>query len=114
MRRGKYNAKTVEIDGHRFASQGEARRYAELRLLERADKIRDLELQPGFCLQDAFTDNAGKRHRSITYVADFRYYDAEIGAWAVEDYKGFETDVFCIKRKLFQCKFPDYVFRVTK
>ncbi len=35
----KYHAQKVEFDGKRFDSRREARRYAELRLLERAGEI---------------------------------------------------------------------------
>jgi hypothetical protein len=44
----KYNARRVEIDGHRFASAAEGRRYATLAALERAGRIAGLELQPRF------------------------------------------------------------------
>jgi hypothetical protein len=110
----KYRAKATTVDGIAFASKGEARRYGELKLLERAGKIASLELQPGFQLQPKFRDAAGASHRAITYVADFRYYDEEIAAWVVEDFKGFETPVFKLKKKLFLFAYPEYVFRVTK
>lgn len=38
--------KRVEIDGHKFDSAGEGRRYQELKLLERAGRIRNLEIHP--------------------------------------------------------------------
>ena len=38
--------KRVEIDGYTFASQAEARRYGELKLLEKAGEIRDLVVHP--------------------------------------------------------------------
>ena len=41
--KSKYHAQPVEIDGVRFDSQKEARRYSELRLLERAGEIKDLQ-----------------------------------------------------------------------
>ena len=39
----KFNARSVEIDGHRFDSAAEGRRYATLAALERAGKIAELE-----------------------------------------------------------------------
>ncbi len=42
----KYRAQPTIVDGIRFHSKGEARRYQELRLLERAGEITNLELQP--------------------------------------------------------------------
>lgn len=39
----KYHAKPTTVDGIRFASKAEARRYSELRLLEKAGEIKNLE-----------------------------------------------------------------------
>lgn len=44
----KYHAQKVEFDGKRFDSRREARRYAELRLLERAGEITGLRTQVPF------------------------------------------------------------------
>ncbi len=71
----------------------EARRYQELRLLERAGEIRDLELQPRYPLR--------VNGRLIcTYVADFRYWDVREGRQVVEDAKGVRTSTYKIKAKL--------------
>jgi dsDNA-binding SOS-regulon protein len=64
----KYGAVRTEVDGISFASKKEARRYSELKLLERAGEIADLQLQPRFPL----TVNGV---RVCTYVADFQYRD---------------------------------------
>ncbi len=108
----KFNAKRTTVDNITFHSKGEARRYAELKLMERAGLIQNLELQPKFMLLEAFTDEDGVRHRSITYTADFRYM--ENGFFIVEDFKGRETEVFKLKRKLFASRYPGYRFRITK
>ncbi len=108
----KFNAKRTELDGKVFASKGEAARYAELKIMERAGMIQALETQPKFVLQEGFTDEQGQRHRPITYIADFRY--VENGMRVVEDFKGRETEVFKLKRKLFAKAFPGYVFRISK
>lgn len=107
-RSGKYNASKVVIDGHRFDSQREARRYETLKQLEAAGKIAQLELQPRFELQPAFRYR-GEAVRKIEYVADFRYLDYERGGLAVEDVKGMKTDVYRLKRKLFLAKYGDGV-----
>ena len=44
-RRHKYSARPTEVDGIRFDSKAEARRYTELRTLEKAGEISHLELQ---------------------------------------------------------------------
>jgi len=61
---------------------------------------------------EAFTDEDGVRHRAITYTADFRYL--ENGASIVEDFKGRETEVFKLKRKMFASRYPGHRFRITK
>ena len=107
-RRGKYNASKVTLDGHRFDSQREAKRYEELKQREAAGKIAQLELQPRFELQPAFRYR-GEAVRKIEYVADFRYLDYERGGLVVEDVKGMKTDVYRLKRKLFLAKYGDGV-----
>ena len=96
----KYHNKITYVDGIPFDSQKEAQRYSELKLLERAGEITDLELQPVFILEEGI--KKGKRKiRDITYIADFRYKDLKTGKTVVEDIKGFKTKDFRIKQKLF-------------
>ena len=109
----KYNAKKTELDGITFDSKLEANRYAELKLMERAGVIQQLQLQPKFTLQEAF-EKDGKKYRAITYIADFMYFDNEKRQWVVEDAKGVETEVFKIKRKLFEYKFRNYTIKEIK
>ena len=92
-KRHKYGAKPVTIDGHRFPSQAEGRRYEELKLLRDNGAIKGLELQPRYKIR------IGGIHVT-TYVADFRYVDIETGETVVEDVKGFVTDVYKLKKKL--------------
>lgn len=99
-RRNKYNAKKTVVDGIEFDSIREADRYCELKLLEKANEIRSLELQPRFLLQDKFKDRNGKTHRKIEYVADFMYINKD-DKKIVEDVKGMMTDVYKLKKKLF-------------
>jgi len=63
------------------------------------------ELQPGF------RDRQGKYHRPIVYVDDFYYYEGDRSV--VEDVKGPVTRVYAIKRKLFQFRYPEVLFRET-
>ena len=102
--RRKYGNRKTTIDGITFDSKREAARYRQLKALEQAGEICNLELQPRFVLLDTFTDSHGKRHQAITYVADFQYTEA--GRVVVEDAKGVETAVFKIKRKLFLSRYP--------
>lgn len=96
----KYNSRKTIVDGIKFDSLKEANRYYDLKLLERVGEIKDLELQPRFLLQESFKLR-GVTHRRIEYVADFKYFDVKEGTWIVEDTKGFKTDVYRLKKKLF-------------
>lgn len=90
MRRGKYNAKRVECDGITFASIREAKRYKELKLLEKAGVIHNLELQPEFPI----SINGIK---CFTYKGDFVYFDDN--KRVVEDVKGMKTPIYRLKKK---------------
>lgn len=76
----KYRNQRVDLDGFTFDSKREAARYAELKMLQKAGLIRDLELQPRFSV------SIGGRHY-CSYKADFRYFDVKAGCSIVEDVK---------------------------
>lgn len=84
-----------------FDSQKEARRYDFLIERERRGEIRDLRLQVDFTLQEAYTDQEGRRVRAIRYRADFTYRERD-GRLVVEDVKSKPTRTreYLIKRKL--------------
>lgn len=94
----KYGNKKVKYDGIIFDSKKEARRYAELKLLERAGEIKDLELQKTFELIPSQRIGGKVVERAVKYKADFCY--TENGVTVVEDTKGFRTKEYIIKRKL--------------
>lgn len=94
----KYHAQKTRLDGMTFDSQKEARRYAELRLLERAGQIKDLRHQVKHELIPAQKVNGRIAERACGYIADFVY--EENGQTVVEDVKGFRTKEYLIKRKL--------------
>lgn len=109
--KSKYGANKTVIDGIEFDSKKEAKRWTELKLLERAGVIRDLDRQVKFVLIPAQreADTIGARgairkgkiiERECAYVADFVYTDTETGETVVEDTKGFKTKDYIIKRKL--------------
>ena len=105
----KYRNKKIIVDDYIFDSIQESRRYKELKLLLRTGQIQDLELQPHFLLQESFKKN-GKTYRKIEYIADFKCI--ENGKTIVEDVKGLQTDVFKIKHKLFEKKYPDLELKI--
>ncbi len=109
----KFGNRQVTVDGIRFDSIKESRRYHELKLLEHAGEIKNLTLQPRFTLQENFKRD-GKVHRKIEYVADFRY--TENGQEIVEDVKSAITKkhpVYALKKKLLLKKYPDITFLET-
>lgn len=111
----KYHNKKTFIDGIKFDSKLEAERYAQLKILERAGVIRDLELQPEYELIPSFKKD-GKTWRKSVYKADFRYILAEDDSYIIEDVKGSTsviTDVFRLKQKLFEYKYPDYTISIV-
>ena len=111
-RRGysKYRAKKTEYQGIVFDSQKEADAYVELMLMKKAGIVTEVELQPVFTLQPAFT-KGGQNYRAIKYQADFKVtYKA--GYTEIIDVKGYETDVFKIKRKLFEYKYSDLTLKL--
>lgn len=107
----KYNNKKIQIDMYVFDSIAESKRYKELKLLEQAGHIANLELQPKFLLQESFKKN-GKTHRKIEYIADFKYTFED--KTIIEDVKGMETEVFKIKRKLFEYKYPELELKIVR
>lgn len=88
----KYRSIPTEIDGIKFPSRLEARRYSELKLLQAAGEISSLEMQVAFILHARGGQPVGK------YVADFVYRNAG-GCQIVEDTKGFLTALYKWKRK---------------
>lgn len=100
----KYKNIKITIDNIEFDSKKEASYYSELKLLKRANVIKDFELQPKFELIPAYTKH-GKKVRAITYIADFKVTHTD-DSIEVIDVKGIETEVFKIKKKLFEFKYP--------
>ncbi len=78
-----------------YASRREARRAAELRLMERAGLVSDIREQVPYTLIPA-----QEGERPCRYVADFVYTDTATGRTVVEDTKGVRTKEYVIKRKL--------------
>lgn len=101
----KYGNTKVFVDGHHFDSKAEGARYWDLRLMERAGEISDLELQPPFPL----LVNGVKVG---LYRADFRYRNAD-GDVVVEDVKGMKTAVYRLKKKMVEAQYGIVVEEVA-
>ena len=110
----KYHSRKATWNGETFDSQKEARRYAELKLLERAGKITELKRQVRYELIPSQRDTSTEVYtrgekkgqfkpgkvieKPCYYVADFEYI--QYGIKVVEDTKGVRTKDFVIKRNL--------------
>jgi hypothetical protein len=137
----KYHNQPVIIDGIKFASRSESMRYMELKTLKQARMIKDFELQPRFTLQPAFRKCPACHHiqahvpgskkkqdlycqecgerllliKGIEYVADFRVINLD-GTEKIEDVKGsfgYQTEIFKIKAKLFEARYPDKTIEIV-
>ena len=110
----KYKSKSIIIDGIVFQSKKEGRRWTELRMLERAGEITNLQRQVPYLLipeQRAPSTEVYKKgsragqpkpgpvlERRVVYIADFVYQ--ENGETVVEDAKGMRTKDYVLKRKM--------------
>lgn len=104
VKQNKYKNKKIIYDGIKFDSKREMAFYVKLKLLEEKGIIKDLELQKSFELQPSFKLN-GKTYKKITYKADFSYVSVEDNKIHIVDTKGFRTDVYKLKRKMFAYKY---------
>lgn len=110
----KYRNRKVTLDGRVFDSRKEAKRYQELKLLEAAGEISDLQTQVKFVLIPSQREPGepykmgplkGQRkpgrvvEREVAYFADFAYCNKQ-GRRVVEDTKGLKTKDYIIKRKM--------------
>lgn len=103
-KKSKYGNKKVMYDGIKFDSAKERNYYLKFKIMQDAGIIKDLELQKRFILQKGYTIN-GKKRREISYYADFCYVTTKDDKLHVIDIKGFKTDVYRLKKKLFENKY---------
>ena len=92
-RRNKYRAKRAEMDGKKFDSCAEMRRYCQLKQLQLANEIEDLRLQESFPIEV-------NGIKCGSYRADFSYVDRRTGDTVYEDVKGYPTPLYKLKKKL--------------
>ena len=103
--RNKYGAKPATVDGIRFDSTKESRRYGELRLLEKARIIKNLETQPTFPIDvvELFRqDRSPCLVHCGMFTADFRYVEVATGEVVIEDTKSgpTKTTAYRLRKRL--------------
>jgi len=102
--RNKYGAKPVTVDGIRFDSTKESRRYGELRLLEKAGLIKNLETQPRFPIDvvELWRPGAKRLINCGFFTADFRYVETATDTVVIEDTKSgpTKTTAYRLRKRL--------------
>ena len=97
----KFGAIKTEVNGLKFDSKAEARRYGQLLDLSRAGLITGLTMQVPFELAPGVKLAGAKRAKPpLRYIADFVYSDTKWGQIVVEDVKGVITPLFRVKQHL--------------
>lgn len=99
----KYNNQKCVLNGLEFDSRAERAFYEHLLGLQEKGLVEEIKLQPKYIIFDGYTLE-GKKVRPITYSADFEVIYTN-GKCEVIDVKGFETQQFAIRKKLFEGKF---------
>ena len=103
----KVTRKLLNGDLVTFDSKKEAKRFDELLLLAKQGIIKGLVLQPEFEIIPTVRHN-GKTLCKIKYIADFKYKQDD--KTIIEDVKGFKTDIYNLKKRLFLLQNPDLEF----
>lgn len=94
MLRHKFKATRTEIDGIKFDSKAEAKRYKELLLLKEKGEVLFFLRQVPFFLPGG-----------VKYVLDFLVFWAN-GEITFEDVKGFKTPLYILKKKQVESLYP--------
>lgn len=102
-KRSKYGAVKTTVDGIRFDSKKEAKRYVELMDMQKMGMISDLQLQPSYPI-------VVNGIEVCEYRADFFFRRGETEY--VEDTKGFRTPVYKLKKKLVEAMHGIKIFEV--
>lgn len=92
--RHKFKAKPQELDGIKFPSKKEAKRYRELKTLQELGEVLFFLRQVPFHLE------AG-----VKYVCDFLVFWTN-GEVSIEDVKGIKTDMYILKKKMVEATYP--------
>jgi hypothetical protein len=90
----KFRAIPTELDGIKFASRKEAKRYRELELLKKSGELLFFLRQVPFHL-------AG----NVKYVCDFLCFWKD-DTVTIEDIKGIKTPMYILKKKQVEATYP--------
>lgn len=105
INKGKGRSKKCIIDNHIFDSRMEGKFYIKLLNEKNQGEIKKIDLHPKYTLLESFK-KYGKTIRAMTYTGDF-LVEYGSGEKILYDVKGYKTEAFKIKQKLFDSKFSD-------
>ena len=100
--KSKYGNQKCELDGIKFDSKKEMRRYTQLKAMVSSGYISNLHIHERFNLQHSYTDVSGNKVDRIDYEADFTYLDSD-GKLHIEDVKSkvtVQNSTYKLKKKL--------------
>ncbi len=120
----KIRSKKTRVDGILFDSKTESDYYKYLKTRKMLKKIKGFSTQVSFVLQPRYIvidnkkitdedpnfDKLKKGHKintSIRYIADFVVEENDGSIRVVDTKGGYSTDVFNLKRKMFNFRFPE-------
>lgn len=100
MLKHKFRAIPTEFDGIKFASRKEAKRYRELRLLEKSGELLFFLRQVPFHLP-----------ANVKYVCDFLCFWKDDSV-TIEDVKGIKTSMYILKKKQVEAIYPVKIMEI--
>ncbi len=107
----KYGNKKIKVDGEEYDSQAEYLYHLHYREREQRGEIRNLKRQVKYVIQPSFKRD-GSTIRAITYTVDYDFEEAPDWKHVTVVVKGFATEVFKLKRKLFLYRYPEIELRI--
>lgn len=99
MLKHKFRAIATELDGIKFASKKEAKRYRELKILQQSGELLFFLRQVPFHLP-----------ANVKYICDFLCFWDD-GTVTIEDVKGIKTPMYILKKKQLEVIYP---IRITE
>lgn len=112
----KFGAKKTIIDGIKFDSKREAEYYSQLKIMQRGGLIQSFKRQVSFDLFAHSSVSLG----SFTHPTEIAHHIVDFlvinlrGNREVHEVKGMETDVWKLKRKIFEANYPEIKYIVIK
>ena len=94
----KFSAQRIDADGISFDSKKEARRWGELKFLERAGEIIELRRQVVVPLEGRDGPLLARKGRQMRLTVDFGYVEVATGLTVYEDSKGAITRDYEVRR----------------